>query len=51
MSSSPPRPPAGKCSFRISCYMLELYCDDLADLLADHKKGDKLVGSWWGWRS
>ncbi len=35
--------PAGKCSFRISCYMLELYCDDLADLLAEHKKGDKLV--------
>ncbi|PSC75171.1 kinesin-like calmodulin-binding isoform X1 [Micractinium conductrix] len=33
---------SGKCSFRISCYMLELYCDDLADLLADHKKGDKL---------
>lgn len=38
-----PHPPAGKCSFRISCYMLELYCDDLADLLAEHKKGDKLV--------
>jgi hypothetical protein len=33
---------SGKCSFRISCYMLELYCDDLADLLAEHKKGDKL---------
>lgn len=23
--------------------MLELYCDDLTDLLAEHKKGDKLV--------
>jgi len=35
---------SGKCSFRISCYMLELYCDDLTDLLAENKKGDKLVG-------
>lgn len=33
---------SGKCSFRISCYMLELYCDDLADLLQEHKKGDRL---------
>ncbi|EFN56078.1 hypothetical protein CHLNCDRAFT_145586 [Chlorella variabilis] len=33
---------SGKASFRISCFMLELYCDDLTDLLAEHKKGDKL---------
>ncbi|KAL4428851.1 hypothetical protein ABPG77_005289 [Micractinium sp. CCAP 211/92] len=33
---------SGKYSFRVSCFMLELYCDDLTDLLADHKKGDKL---------
>lgn len=37
---------SGKASFRISCYMLELYCDDLADLLSEHKKGDKLVRAW-----
>ena len=35
---------SGKASFRVSCYMLELYCDDLSDLLADKGKGDKLVG-------
>ena len=34
---------SSKCSFRISCYMLELYCDDLADLLADNKKGERAV--------
>ncbi|KAL4451514.1 hypothetical protein ABPG75_007176 [Micractinium tetrahymenae] len=33
---------SGKYSFRVSCFMLELYCDDLTDLLAEHKKGDKL---------
>lgn len=30
--------------------MLELYCDDLADLLSEHKKGDKLVGGGHGGR-
>ena len=40
---------SGKASFRISCFMLELYCDDLTDLLAEHKKGDKLVGGAAGW--
>ena len=35
---------SGKASFRVSCYMLELYCDDLSDLLADKGKGEKLVG-------
>lgn len=34
---------SGKASFRISCYLLELYCDDLSDLLSDHKKGEKMV--------
>ena len=34
---------SGKASFRISCYMLELYCDDLADLLSEHKRGDRMV--------
>ncbi|KAI3437601.1 hypothetical protein D9Q98_000054 [Chlorella vulgaris] len=33
---------SGKASFRISCYLLELYCDDLSDLLSDHKKGEKM---------
>lgn len=44
---------SGKASFRISCYMLELYCDDLADLLSEHKRGDRMVsegcgGAWEG---
>ena len=34
---------AGKFSFRITCFLLELYCDDLQDLLAENKKGEKLV--------
>lgn len=32
---------SGKCSFRVELFMLELYCDDLQDLLADHPKGSK----------
>lgn len=33
---------AGKFSFKIDCFMLELYCDDLQDLLAENKKGERL---------
>jgi hypothetical protein len=34
---------AGKFSFKVEVYMLELYIDDLQDLLADNKKGDKMM--------
>ena len=35
---------SGKYSFRVSVFMLELYCDDLADLLAEKKTGQASWG-------
>lgn len=34
---------SSKISAKVSCYMLELYCDDLQDLLAENKKGERLM--------
>ena len=36
---------SGKASYKVEVFMLELYCDDLQDLLADHPKGDKAFKS------
>lgn len=32
---------SGKASYKVEVFMLELYCDDLQDLLAENKKGEK----------
>lgn len=34
---------SSKCSFKVELYMLELYCDDLQDLLVENPKGQKNV--------
>lgn len=34
---------SGKASYRVELFMLELYVDDLQDLLAESKKGEKLM--------
>lgn len=34
---------SSKISAKVSVYMLELYCDDLQDLLAENKKGERLM--------
>jgi hypothetical protein len=34
---------SGKASYRVEVFMLELYVDDLQDLLAESKKGEKLM--------
>ena len=36
---------SAKCSFKVELYMLELYQDDLQDLLADVPKGQKNVSA------
>lgn len=36
---------SGKSSFKVEVFMLELYCDDLQDLLAEHPKGDRAFKS------
>ena len=35
---------SSKFSAKVSCYMLELYQDDLQDLLTENKRGERLVG-------
>ena len=34
---------SGKATYKVEVFMLELYIDDLQDLLSEHKKGDRMM--------